>query len=451
MITIESINNYCKLRSQAFNDYCVKNGFQLDGAAQQKFFEFESQMIDGKPNPIFVQTMAQISPEHTNANPTVTTTTNPTVATTTNPTVATATNPTVTTATNPTVTTATNTTPVASVGANVNAVNSVGATSVQSPVPTKTAINQKLDFKTMTMDQLMSFLNLGINDNGPTPVTYLTAALGQNITENVIPAAIEFLARNPQLPSVDLKNLNGIDLHLTRESTLEDLTAQWKTSIEAKAQAAKETQAIQTPVTPVVEKTATEQPGPQTINVVSGENNSIEKIVPRQNFKGMSIDQLTGYVRFGINDNGPTPTPYLSGAAGDIKTEVIPAAMEYLARNPQLQSIDLKNLNGIDLVITRESSLDDLAATWQTTMDQRVAEAEARRASVAISDEMRAKYGSTYDLDGIAAGPNATEVLTDLPAFDNLAKGSAAVQQQSMTAKVDAVPVATPIINATEN
>lgn len=48
-------------------------------------------------------------------------------------------------------------------------------------------------------------------------------------------------------------------------------------------------------------------------------------------------------------------------------------------------------------------------------------------------------------------GPNATEVLTDLPAFDNLAKGSAAVQQQSMTAKIDAAPVATPIINATEN
>ena len=52
---------------------------------------------------------------------------------------------------------------------------------------------------------------------------------------------------------------------------------------------------------------------------------------------------------------------------------------------------------------------------------------------------MRAQYGQSYDLDGIAAGPNANEVLSDLPAFDNLAHGNTMTQEMS---KVEA-PVIT--------
>ncbi len=177
------------------------------------------------------------------------------------------------------------------------------------------------------------------------------------------------------------------------------------------------------------------------------------KITPRQDFKNMSMDKLTAYVRFGINDNGPQMVPYLSGGMGSITEEVIPAAMEYLSRQPNMASIELKDLNGIDLNITKDSTLEGLASQWEAAMQAKVAEAQARReaeasaaSSTIVSESMRAKYGDSYDLDGIAAGPNPTEVLSDLPAFDNLAKGQAMTQDQTQFVNPTADPMLTQTI-----
>ena len=537
----QNIDIYCALRSKQFNDYCTQNGLQVDPAIKQIFFETEMEKVNGKPNPVFVETMKYVSAF------------------------------------------------VSPIQNKANLYSIVRGQAYKDFLTQKGAED--------TPESRSSFISFDmVNKNGPNP-EFLTAMsyveLMSETKSKVVSELFssvknkeyqEFLTANKMSDGIyskarffvqnsDASNQPNSDFRKTMQAVVvlrdnfliaskytqarqeqynsfiaenglennpesiarffvkereidgkpnpvfkevmskifpqdqEEIKAY--TSSEAQTQKVEEvipahdikTEQSQVNIKPekVVEQTSetvqenatieTQEPqiviSPEeqtNIEVSKVENanlsNQANTITPRQDFKNMPINQLTAYVRVGINDNGPHKTRFLEGGLGDITEEVIPAAMEYLSRSG-LESIELKNLNGINLNITRESSLEELAGEWTSKFEAakaaRMAAKEAQKhetesfnvvseqveqvaqlqedspsfpisettetavqvqdtkPSVVISEEMRAKFGNSYDLDAIAKEPNATEVLKDLPAFDSLAKGQQMNQQQSLT------------------
>lgn len=103
---------------------------------------------------------------------------------------------------------------------------------------TTTTTKEKIDFKSMTDEQLRDYVTFNFDADkshelGGIATGDLTGVPGSSIPTEIIPAAVEFLSRHPNIPSIELKNLHGIDLTITPESTPEMLAEQWQTTIDA--------------------------------------------------------------------------------------------------------------------------------------------------------------------------------------------------------------------------
>ncbi len=542
----QNISIYCKLRNQQFNNYCVQNGFQADAKTKQSFFEMEREKVDGKPNPVFVETMKYVSaftqpipnkvnlyciirgqgyksylsqngfqdtPESKNSffsydllkqgvpNPEF-----------------------IKSMSYVDLMSDTSVRKCAETFASIKSKEYeefLSANKMTDGLYTKAmfftqnrdaALQPNSDFKQVMeavvvlrenltianryvqerQEEYVSFVRGNGLENNPESVARFFVKEREKIDGKPNPVFKEVMAKISQemedQSSFSTPNANQPFTQKT-ENTLTNSTPvttvhETATKPEPVVEGLKENTTNQTVVTNAVVKDEVATHGQQNNSQFVNSGQKENTITPRQDFKNMPIDKLLAYVRFGINDNGPHKVPYLSGGMGSITEEVIPAAMEYLSRNPNLASIELRDLNGINLNITQESTLEGLVSEWTTTMDAKMAEAQARREQsqakteetqvipqepqvisnkteeisqgtsvlteiepVNIPIETRERFGEKYDLDAIASGPNANEVLNDLPAFDNLAHGQAMVEDQ--TKFID--PTLTQTISTTNN
>jgi len=153
-------------------------------------------------------------------------------------------------------------------------------------------------------------------------------------------------------------------------------------------------------------------------------------------FKSMSDEQLGSYVEFNLDQDKSAETGivsgHLTGVAGSITDQIIPAAVEYLSRHPNMTTIELKNLNGVDLSINQDSTAESLAEQWQTAFD-------AKRNQTQIADEAPTTVASV-DTAALTAALTSMGYTPQEAAAGASAAINAAEAQKAQTATASTAP-----------